>query len=567
MIRTPSFTGINATAAIMNGTGLANYGATVGGKWSGNAYYAKVLEMYSVLVGNVGDPGSPGYDALTDVDRELIETLQTLGNNREFGSGAFTTVVPGPSTSIGTGHLHNAVQSHTSRLFGTNALFMTQAIQNATGIVENSRILQPILSQASNTFFGSNPAENDITAYNSSHYYLGNTINNPVDMTLNGYNSIVINNNFTNTANDFIGLGNAFDLTRPATFGNPGQLCQAINNLEFASLIQLDVALINQGLAGVPVDKLDQPKYNDQVIAALAEITNREAVRVTKDMLKITNTQITKLSDIADFNKLFPNNSELVANTLVELQQDLQDLELGEFTTALQFGNFLNTLLIPTMPTRGNESNPVLGNNNDTVANVYLYQGRSIYLDDLMGTVAGIGITDAVDAYKTAIDELYSTGELTALYNAAQAVIDAAENTYVAPAVKNTAVQTALDSFTVQLVSLMSKENINSTITDAVVAWETVAAKCALEKSIESNFDLYLDDRMNDKNFALGFINSIEGSLALDARDREFLYGLANTAMNTGDSTGEYIHAFVTESSNYHHIVENQAKFSGGVPR
>ena len=234
MIRTPSFTGINTVAALMNGTGLANYGNTIGGKWSSNTYYAKVLEMYSVLLVNVGDPGTPGYDALTDVDRELIESLQTLGNNREFGSGAFSTVVPGPSTSIGTGHLHNAVQAHTSRLFGANALFMTQAIQNATGIVENSRTLQPILSQARNTFFGSNPAENDITAYNSSHYYLGKTINNPIDMTLNGYNSIVVNYNFATVGSDFVALGNAFDLSSPATFGNPGQLCQAINNLEFA---------------------------------------------------------------------------------------------------------------------------------------------------------------------------------------------------------------------------------------------------------------------------------------------------------------------------------------------
>ena len=566
-IQTPSFTGINALATIMNGTGLANYGNTIGGKFSGNTYYAKILEMFSV-VGAVGaDPDDLTFDPQVDVAENTIGILATLGNNREFGSGAFTTVVPGASTSIGTGHLHNAVQAHTSRLFGANALYMAQTIQNATGVVENSRKLQPILAQSTNTFFGSNPAENDVTAYNSSRFYLGKTINNPIDMVLNGYNSIVVNNNFATAASDFIGLGNAFDLKKPATFGNPGQLCQAVAELEFASLIQLDVALINQGLAGVPIGDLDLPEYNDQVSAALAEITNREAVRVTKEMLNITNPQIVKLSDITDFDKLFPNNSVLVANTLQELQQDLLDLELGEIATSLQFGNFLNTLLVPNMPSRGNETNPVLANNNKTVSDVYLYQGRSLNLDDILGSVGGIGIADAVNAYKTAIDKLYSEGTLTALYDAAQAVIDAVQDTYITPDEKNTFVVAALDDFTAELVALHSKENINSTITDAVVAWETIAAKCALEKSIEAKFNLFLNERTGESNFAVGFVSSVEGRLALNAADRTLLYGLANTAISTGDSTGEYIHAFITESANYNSTINNQAKFAGGVPR
>ena len=566
-IQTPSFTGINALATIMNGTGLANYGNTIGGKFSGNTYYAKILEMYSVVGGAGADPDDLTFDPQVDVAENTIGILATLGNNREFGSGAFTTVVPGASTSIGTGHLHNAVQAHTSRLFGANALYMAQTIQNATGVVENSRKLQPILAQSTNTFFGSNPAENDVTAYNSSHFYLGKTINNPIDMVLNGYNSIVVNNNFATAASDFIGLGNAFNMTKSATFGNPGQLCQAVAELEFASLIQLDVALINQGLAGVPIGDLDLPEYNDQVSAALAEITNREAVRVTKEMLNITNPQIVKLSDITNFDKLFPNNSVLVANTLQELQQGLVDLELGEIATSLQFGNFLNTLLVPNMPSRGNETNPVLANNNKTVSDVYLYQGRSLNLDDILGSVGGIGIADAVDAYKTAIDKLYSEGTLTALYDAAQAVIDAVQDTYISPDEKNTFVVAALDDFTDELVALHSKENINSTITDAVVAWETIAAKCALEKSIEAKFNLFLNERTGESNFAVGFVSSVEGRLALNAADRTLLYGLANTAINTGDSTGEYIHAFITESANYNSTINNQARFAGGVPR
>lgn len=566
-IQTPSFNGINALATLMNGTGLANYGKTIGGKFSGNAYYAKILEMFSVVGGAGADPDDLTFDPQVDVAENTIGILATLGNNREFGSGAFTTVVPGPSTSIGTGHLHNAVQAHTSRLFGANALFMAQTIQNATGIVSNSRKLEPILSQSRNTFFGADPSENDVTAYNSNNFYLGKTINNPIDMTLNGYNSLVTSNDsLQSAANDFTALGTAFNIAKPNTFGNPGQLCQAIAELEFASLIQLDVALINQGLAGVPIGDLDLPEYNNQVSAALAEITNREAVRVTKEMLNITNTQIVKLSDVTDFNKLFPNNNVFIANTLEELQQDLTGLELGEFKTSVQFGTFLGTLLVPRMPSRGNENRPAQGNNIDTVANVYLYQNRSLDLSDIMGSVGGIGIADAVDAYKTAIDKLYNEGTLTALYDAAQEVIDAAQDTYISPDEKNTFVVARLDDFTAELVALHSKENINRTITDAVVAWETIAAKCALEKSIEAKFNLFLNERTGESNFAVGFISSVE-RIAQNTNDRTFLYGLANAAINAGDSTGEYVHAYTSEVVNYNNTINNDARFSGGVQR
>jgi len=566
-IQSPSFNGINALATLMNGTGLANYGNTIGGKLSGNAYYAKILEMFSAVRGQQTDPDNPAFDPQTDVAQNTANLLATLGNNREFGSGAFTTVVPGTSTSIGTGHLHNAVQAHTSRLFGANALYMSQAIQNATGIVSHSRNLQPILAESRNTFFGADPAENDVTAYNNANFYLGNTINNPIDMTLNGYNSLVTSNNgLQSAANDFTALGTAFNISKPNTFGNPGQLCQAVAALEFASLIQLDVALINQGLAAVSIDDLDLPQYNQQCTAALESITNQEAVRVTKDMLGITNTQIVKLSDVTDFDKLFPNNTVLVATTLEELQQDLVALELGEFETSAQFGTILSTLLVPRMPSRGNENRPVQGNNIDAVADVYLFQNRSLDLSDIMGSVGGIGVAESVDAYKTAIDKLYAEGTLTALHNAAQEVIDAAGATYSSPNVKNTFVVARLDDFTAELVSLHSKENINSKITDAVVAWETIAAKCATEKSIEAKFNLFLNERTGESNFAVGFISSVE-RMAQNANDRAFLYGLANAAINAGDSTGEYVHAYTSEVVNSNNLVNNQVRFSGGVQR
>ena len=84
---------------------------------------------------------------------------------------------------------------------------------------------------------------------------------------------------------------------------------------------------------------------------------------------------------------------------------------------------------------------------------------------------------------------------------------------------------------------------------------------------IEAKFNLFLNERTGESNFAVGFVSSIEGRLALNDSDRAFLYGLANTAIDTGDNTGGYIHAFVTESANYSSIVNNQARYAGGAQR
>ena len=564
-----SFTGLNAIATLMDGNGLGDYGLTVGSKLNGNTFFAKILEMHGAVKGDsTTATDDVAYDELTDIDPAVYATLQTFGNNREFGSGAFTAVVPGPNTStLGAGLLHDSVQAHTSRLFGANALYMVQAIQNAIGIVENSRSLQPVLSQVAVTNFGSDPAENDVTAYNSNQYYLGNKINNPIDMVLNGYNSLAnVNSDIGVVAQQFIDLGTAFDVGNPGTFGNPGQLCQAIAASEFASLIQLDVALINQGLTSVEIEDLDQAQYNQQCTQALAEIVNPEAVRLVKEMLNINNTQIVKLVDVTNFDKLFPNNSVLVANTLEELQQDLLELELGEFETSLDFGNFLATLLVPSMPTRGNENRPTLGNSVSTISDTFLFRNASLNLSDILGSVGGIEISDSVTAYRNAMDTLYNEGTLTNLYNAAQDVIDAAGATYIAPNTKTDAVNNALDDFTTELNSLISKENINSTITTAIESWQAVSEKCTTEKNIEAKFNLYLSDRTGDSNFAVGFINSID-SLTENTSDRQFLLGLSSTAVEQGDASGEYLNAYISESVNYRAITNNQARFAGGVQR
>lgn len=560
-----SFAGINALGTLMNGTGFGDYGTTIGGILSSNSLFAKILEMHSSVANNTVSVDDVSFDDTTDISPSVIFTLRELGNNREFGSGAFTAVVPGPYTgTLGIGFLHDAVKAHTSVLFGGSSLYMAQAIQNTTGAVENSRTFQPVLAQAANTFFGADPAENDATAYNSANYYLGSTVNNPIDMVLNGYNSLVANNaDLAIVGSNFTALGTAFSIANPDTFGNPGQVVQAITALEFASLIQLDVALINQGLVSVQIDDLDQPQYNEQCGAALAAITNSEAVRVTKEMLGITNTQIVKMSDLTKFDKLFPDNNVLVANTLQELQQDLVAMELGNLESSLQFGNFLSSLLIPNMPTKANENRPAIANNISAINAVYTYNNQALNVSDFMGSVGGIGIQENVEIYLEAMNTLYDEGTSTALFNAAQAVVTAANTTAVG-GTKTEAVVAALDTFTTQLNSLISKENINSTITTAIQAWEAIPTKIITEKNIQANFNLFLDIRTGEANFAIGFIKSLE-RLSQNTSDRNFLLGLANAAIASGDTTGEYLNAYISETVNYIAVTNNQARFIGGV--
>jgi hypothetical protein len=564
-----SFVGINTVASIMNGNGLGDYGLQAGSRISANSFYAKILAMYDAVKdvsGVATDDAS--FNPLTMCDPAVNDTLQTLGNNREFGSGAFTTVVPGPVTStIGTGHLHNRLGVHTSRLFGTNSLFCVQAIQNTIGHVQNSRDLHTVVDQAKNTFFGADPAGNDVSLYDASKYFLGATVNNPVDMVLNGYNSIVhTNTSLSTVAADFSALGKAYSMESVTTFGNPGQLVQAINNEGIASVVQLDIALINQGLAQVAISDLDDPVYNDQCSAALENIVNKEAVRVVKSMLGVTNTQIQTMKDLLTFEVLFPNHSLLKATTIQELQIDLEKLELGAVKDSGEFGTLLASLLLPTMPSRGNEGRPVTDNARNTIQSHYSYQGRALNLADFFGSVSGYTLRTPVNNYIAALDVLDTAGDLTALKDAADEVTAATTATYTSPNTKTGGINVKLDLFTAELVSLIAKENINNNITTAITAYETIANTLANEKTLENRFNLYLNDRMDDKNFAVGFTGLLQ-TITTNSEDKDMMLAFATTAIENGDSHGEYLSAYISEINNITVVDNKQVRYLGGVQR
>ena len=87
-----SFAGINSLGTLMNGTGFGDYGSTIGGILGSNSLFAKILEMHSSVASNTVSVDDVSFDDTTDISPSVIFTLRELGNNREFGSGAFTAV-------------------------------------------------------------------------------------------------------------------------------------------------------------------------------------------------------------------------------------------------------------------------------------------------------------------------------------------------------------------------------------------------------------------------------------------------------------------------------------------
>lgn len=566
-----SFAGLNASAALTQGNGLGHYGQVISDKLRQSRIYDLALQARGAVQSDVHDPDDivVTFDPQTDVTPTLVGQMNTLANNREFGSGAFTAVVPGPHTAtLGSGALHEGFRAYTANLHGGNSIKAVALIDNAKSVALISEQMYPTFAEARKVNFGVDPSVEklDLNSFDQDQWYLGKEFNNPIDLVTNGYTYLVVDSSDLPTlGQDFLALGSAFNLINPMTFGNPGQLIQACYTADIAVAIGMPIALANVGLGSVAFDDLDLPIYNDACKQALAQLETPEILDVVKRMLEVTNTQIETLSDFTVYEKILPNHSVLHDDTLEEFQQRLQELEYGEWQTAGEFGTFLGNVSVPNMPTRGNEAAVCNENMLNEIESSYLYRGGAFTLNDLIGSVGGIGVSENVDAYVEATNALWDNGTLDTLRTLYQNLIDASEATYTTPDEKGSFVLDALNAIADETAALHSKENINATITTAIESYIAIAAKTTQEKAIlDRGFNLYLADRTNDKqNVALWATNLVS---FLDVpSDMDLIEGMATAAVDSGDALGEYLLSAISEARNIDYISAAHVRYAGGV--
>ena len=565
-IKGQSFTAVNAIGALLNGTGIANYANSVSADFARTQLGNLIKQANTNLLDLLPDPGQePGP---LEISEDLYNTFQGLGQNANQGSGAFSGTVPEQFIDLlGDSVLTDRIKTQANRLYGDNLFQFSQTINVASGISFNSRDIFPVVQQGSNTVFGIPAAieRQSLAEFDQNSFSLGASVHDSGSLTINGYNSLVLQDqDLAVLGQQLLDLGKSMDLTKPQFFGNPGQICKTIMFLEVGSLIQLDVALASQGLANVDISELDNDRYNEKCLQALAQITNPESLRVVKELLDVTNIQIKQFVDFADYTKLFPNYNVIAADTLEDFQRLLVNLELGQVVNAEQLGNILVNLEIPVMPTRGNSKNVLDPESISVLDSKYNLNGQPIGISDILGSVAGIGIKEPVQNYNAVLDQMSEQGELDTLIAGMQAIVDACSPTGEGPEQVTPAEQLpqAFADYTNLLVTFMQGTNLLRD--SAVEIYKTIAQQIHTELAIESRgFDLYLENRSNDINNARTIITSLPAFT--QTKDIDFFKGLAQNAIQQGDSTGELVDAAITEVQNKRQMDSQNIRFLGGV--
>ena len=117
-------------------------------------------------------------------------------------------------------------------------------------------------------------------------------------------------------------------------------------------------------------------------------------------------------------------------------------------------------------------------------------------------------------------------------------------------------------TYTDLLSTFMQGENI---IRDqAIVLYKSIAQQIHTELTIEARgFDLFLENRSNDINNAKTIITSL--GAYTETEDIAFFKGLAENAIQQGDTTGELVNAAIVEVQNKRKMDSQNIRFLGGV--
>ena len=565
-IKGQSYTAINAIGALLNGTGIANYSNSVGADF-GLSQLGSLIKQANASLKELLPPIDQEPGPL-QISHSLYNTFKGLGQNTAQGSGAFSGTVPEQFIDLlGDAVLTDRIKEQANRLFGNNLFQFSQTISVASGISFSSKDIFPTTQQGKNTVFGIPNAiqEKNLSSFDSTKFSLGEPIKDSSSMTMNGYNSLVN----TDTSLSILGqqlmdLGKSMDITRPQFFANPGQICKTIMFLEVGSLIQLDIALANQGLANVNISELDDNIHNTKCLAALEQISNPESIRIVKELLGVKNQQIKSLADFSEYTKIFPKYSVIAADNLQDFQKLLSKLELGQAVNAEQLGSILLDLEVPQMPTRGNSTQVLDPNLTSIIDSKYNLNGKPIRIGDILGSVAGVGIREPIKQYNKLLDQLYTDGSINSLIAGMQSIIDGCTpteegETEITPAEQ---LPDRFATYTDLLSTFMQGENI---IRDqAIVLYKSIAQQIHTELTIEARgFDLFLENRSNDINNAKTIITSL--GAYTETEDIAFFKGLAENAIQQGDTTGELVNAAIVEVQNKRKMDSQNIRFLGGV--
>ena len=559
---TISYLGTMAAGAMVDGTGFApaTQGIAATTVAAGGGYLADMATAYQLAA-----------------DRGV--TFNNVGARDIQGHGAFTNCVPELYNSlVGNNAGLDRLTAHGDLMFGGNPLKMAQTMGIAETLVFTSAQLAPSLEKLdADVKFGRMPGLDEMVYPADGVFpnHLGKGYPNLQSVVTNGASTLVTEStaeNFALLATDLINIGNAFTLENIALFGNPGQIISSARSLNALQATGLADALAAINIDPDQIYNLALDSYNDIMQAVLDSITIPELVSNAQSLLGSNIADMQSLGDYTDFDKLFTQSKDVITfATFEEFRDKLQSIELGRIGTLAELGAYLDAVVPVTLPTIENATNFVRRDYVDTMTAQFLggtgTNGR-ITIADMVGTLGGVGVSTPAAAYKTAMDALETSGDLsdlsthiTEFKNALNGDYTGSPNyTITDPSgisgfslVESEAYQAYVNAKIGQIETdlsvLVAKANVNENINKAINNWLAIYKKVNDEKTFQSRIDMNYDIRTTFPDNAYSFITNLKGSINQEGK-KAIIVGMVDQAVTNGDIGGEYMRAYITELEN-----------------
>tara|TARA_B100001093_G_scaffold517654_1_gene599898 strand:- start:2505 stop:4256 length:1752 start_codon:yes stop_codon:yes gene_type:complete len=557
-----SYLGTMATGALEDGTGVA----------PGTKELVALTK--AAANGHVGITSN----ARNATNQPNSSAIDTLCNRDISGFGAFTGVVPSTYTStVGSGLGMDRLSAHVNLMFGTSPIQMAQTFFISNSLVSSSKRIAPSLQYLNTGVeFGKFPDLNSLIYPADGVFpnYLGEGYPDMQAVVTNGVSTLVkeaTTANFVLLAQDITSLGIAFNLNDIANFGNPGQVIQALNNVDGISVTGIDEVMARLGIDPSAIFNIASPEYNVLMQQILDVITVPNLLANAQSLLT-TNLVLEKLGDYTNFDKIFIKSKDVITfKTMQEFKSKLQAIELGRIDNLTQLADYITRVTAVDLPTIGNITNFVKREYIDSLIAKFLGgtgPNASITMTDMLGTLGAVGITTQATAYRTAITSLYNAGEFSTLQSRMNELTAGLNGTYTTvvssgpPPVITIAdpqggshdsyasFQAAkIGQIETACANLMSRRNVNTDIQTAIDNWNVIFKKVFDEKDFQSRIDMNYSIRTNFSDNALNFVQSLRGTIESDAK-KAIVTGMIDQAIRDGDIGGEYLRAYIKELEN-----------------
>jgi len=506
-------------------------------------------------------------------------TIYSMGYGDAHGNGAFTGVVPqGFVGSVGSNTGMAGLHAHATLMFGSSPLQMAQTFFAAEGLVSISEDLAPTLSKLNTGVeFGKFPNVDSLVYPADGVFpnYLGSGYPDYQAVVTNGISTLVTQAsvaNFQLLASDLTNLGEAFDISNIADFGNPGQVVAALDAAGGLSATGLDVALAQVGIDPGKIYNLGLDTYNVIMQTILNSVITPELINNAQVLLGTAIANMTSLGDYTNFDKIFVNSRDVISfSTTAEFKTKLQALELGRIETVAQLAAYINNVEPASLPSIGNNTNFVVTSYVDDMITKFLGgtgPNGSITMSDMIGILGGVTVRGHATQYQNAMDRLYAAGTLTALRSRIDELVAGLNGDYTTGTSPNFIItdpnggatygpSDPPDYASFQAAKITQIQSACAAIISgggddvqlAIDSWLAIFRKVRDEKDFQSRVDMGYSIRTNLIDNAYSFITGLRGTMN-EYDKAPIIKGMVDEAVRLGDAGGEYMRAYIKELEN-----------------